>query len=356
MTTTSPNGSEAKKDLPGRGDFGGQVLVGPFAPDARSMASDAPLFGMVPEALYVWGTLRDDEGDLHTIMRRIPHDGKATSRRTLVVQTTMGGADSLRMHPCGRDSAPHTDPIRELIDDDTIEWRSNAQVKGAPFRLRWANKTCSWVEEGVFDLTGTLIEPGMQWCTLGPRVGLAYIATIYLLEGTIFGRPCRGLIGFDQIYMYEGGEVYKKLDPLIEDGLEHLWYTWATSYKDGSIDAGHFMLGNNRFGFGILTDESGKVRVSTDVDGEVSFDAEEHYWQTGARFSFGDEEYEFIPDERGRMPDLGRIPNPQVDGRWRRVGDTREPDVWFAWGEAVPENGPRPQRRRYDVGSRRSEQ
>jgi hypothetical protein len=47
------------------------------------------------------------------------------------------------------------------------------------------------------------------------------------------------------------------------------------------------------------------------------------------------------------MPDLGNIPNPQVDGRWRRVGDTREPDVWFAWGEAVPANGARPRRQRY---------
>lgn len=88
------------------------------------------------------------------------------------------------------------------------------------------------------------------------------------------------------------------------------------------------------------------VRCSTDVDGEVTFD-EANYWQTGARFRMGDSEYEFLPDPRGRMPDLGPIPNPQVDGRWRRVGDTREPDVWFAWGEAVPSNGRTPKRRRY---------
>ena len=333
--------------LPGRGDFSGQTLVGPFQPNAASMHSDAPLFGMPPEALYVWGTLRDDQGDLHAIMRRIPHNGKPTSRRRLVVQSTVGGASELRMHDCGLGSAPHTNPVRELIGDDAIEWRSNSEVDGAPFRLRWANETCEWVEEGTFELRGTLIKPGMQWCVPGPRAGLAYIATIYLLEGTIFGRPCRGLIGFDQIHMYEGGEVYRTLDPLIEDGLEHLWYTWATVYKDGSLDAGHFMLGNERFGFGILTDENGNVRVETDVDGEVTY-GDDGYWQTGARFNFGDAEYEFLPDDRGRMPDLGPIPNPQVEGRWRRVGDTREPDVWFAWGEAVPSNGPRPRRRKYE--------
>jgi len=45
------------------------------------------------------------------------------------------------------------------------------------------------------------------------------------------------------------------------------------------------------------------------------------------------------------MPDLGPIPNTQVDGRWRRVGDTREPAVWFAWGEVVSHIGRRPRRR-----------
>jgi hypothetical protein len=202
------------------------------------------------------------------------------------------------------------------------------------------------VEQGTFELHGTLIKPGMRWYVPGTRASMAYIATIYRMEGRMFGRSCRGPIGFDQVYMYEGGEVYQRLDPLLEEGLEHLWYTWATCYKDGTLDAGHFMLGNKRFGFAIVTDETGAVRCSTDVDGEVSFD-EEHYWQTGARLRMGEVEYEFLPDPRGRMPDLGPIPNPQVEGRWRPVGDTREPDVWFAWGEAVPATGQRPNRRTY---------
>lgn len=332
--------------LPGRGEFGGQVVAGPYQPNAAAMDSNDTLFGMPPEALYLWGTLRDVEGDLHTIMRRIPHDGKPKSRRRLVVQSTIGGADALRMHPCGMASAAHVDPIRELIDENTIEWRSNPEADGAPFLARWGNETCRWVEEGVFDLTGTLIGPGLQWYVPGKRASMAYVATIYRLKGSIFDRPCEGLIGFDQIYMYEGGEVYQKLDPLIEDGLEHLWYTWATCYRDGSIDAGHFMLGNNRFGFAITTNEQQDVRITTDVDGEVAY-GEDGYWPIGATFRMGTKEYEFLPDPRGRMPDLGPIPNPQVDGRWRPVGDTREPEVWYAWGETVPASGPRPTRRTY---------
>jgi hypothetical protein len=195
MTLTEPVTTD--QSLPGRGDFEGQAMVGPFEPDAASMDSDSPLYGMPPEALYLWGTLRDDDGDLHTIMRRIPHDGRPTGRRRLVVQSTIGGAGELRMHECGRQSAPHVDPIRELIDADTIEWRSNPLADGAPFHARWANETCEWVEHSTFELHGTLIKPGMQWYVPGPRASMAYVATIYKLEGTIFGRRCRGLIGFD---------------------------------------------------------------------------------------------------------------------------------------------------------------
>ncbi|MGF6743472.1 hypothetical protein [Paraburkholderia atlantica] len=67
--------------------------------------------------------------------------------------------------------------------------------------------------------------------------------------------------------------------------------------------------------------------------------------------AFGDE-WEFIPDPKGRLVGLGTLKNPQVDGRWRRVGDTREPDVWFAWGEAAPEHGDRPVNRLPDLGTR----
>jgi hypothetical protein len=42
------------------------------------------------------------------------------------------------------------------------------------------------------------------------------------------------------------------------------------------------------------------------------------------------------------MPDfLGKSQpsTPQQAGRWRRVGDTREPDIYWAWGEINPASG-----------------
>ena len=55
----------------------------------------------------------------------------------------------------------------------------------------------------------------------------------------------------------------------------------------------------------------------------------------------GKEEWEFLPDPKGRMLDfVGGFPiTAQQEGRWRRVGDTREPDRWMAWGESDKRNG-----------------
>jgi hypothetical protein len=323
-----------------RGDFEWQPVVGTFEPTAEDMHADRSYFGMLPEALYLWGTLRDDEGDLHTIMRRIPHrDEPGGSRRRLIIQSTIGGTDHLAMHAIGREAAPN-DGFQRTLEGDRVRWTSAPDAPGRPFEVWWESGWCGWREEGTFDLNGTMVRPGLHWYLPGRDAGMYYVANIFELEGEIFGRHCRGLIGFDQIYMYEGGEVYKTKDALVGEKLELAWYTWATRYKDGTLDAGHFMLGNDRFGFAVLGDEHGNVRWDYDVNGEVTF-GPDGYWHTGIRFSALGEEWEFIPDERGRMPDLGPIPNPQVEGRWRRVGDDREPDVWYAWGESAPSHGTR---------------
>ena len=45
---------------PHRGDFGWQPLVSAFEPTLEDMMSERSYFGMQPEALYLWGTFRDE--------------------------------------------------------------------------------------------------------------------------------------------------------------------------------------------------------------------------------------------------------------------------------------------------------
>jgi hypothetical protein len=290
--------------------------------------------------LYLWGTLRDDDGDLHAILRRVPHSAaSAGGWKRLVVQSTMGGKDHLAMHPSGRASAANNTVVRTL-ENGRVRWSSDDDPDRRPFEAWWEPGRCSWREDGTFHLDGTMIEPGMHWYLPGRDAGMYYVSTLFELEGEIFGRPCRGMMGFDQVHMHEGGAMYQNKDVMVGEKLELFWYTWATRYTDGSLDAGHFALGNDRFGFAVITDADGNVRQDDHVEGEVTF-GDDGYWHTGISFSALGEQWEFIPDPRGRMPDLGPIPNPQIDGRWRRVGDEREPAVWFGWGESAPAHGQR---------------
>jgi hypothetical protein len=340
--------------MPRRGDFGWQPLASAFEPTIEDMMSDRAYFGMPPEALYLWGTFRDENGDIYCPMRRIP-SGLATNakdtRRRFYLCTTAGHEDQgMQMHPVGKLSVPNDGCIRTL-ESGRIHWRSNPQQRGNHFHVTWTPEECSWQEEGAMDIKGKLVKPGMHWYLPGRDAGMYYVANIFEMEGTILGKKVRGMIGFDPIHMYEGGEIYKSKDALVQEKLELVWYTWATRYKDGTIDAGHFTLGNDMFGFAILTNENAEVRFTYDVNGAVDFGSN-GYWQEGIRYSAFGEEWEFIPDPKGRLIGLGELKNPQVDGRWRRVGDTREPDVWFAWGETAPSHGSRPSNRLPGTGQR----
>lgn len=337
---------------PRMGEYAFQHVVGAFQPSLEDMASTAPLMGMNPEGLYLWGTLRDEDGNIFSPMRRIPYDlpgAKPDTRRYFYLQHNVG-SDALHLAKEGRRSAPNDDHLFG-IEGDKVVWRSHPDAPGNPFLAEWTPETCRWVEEETMDIRGRLLKPGLQWYLPSRSASTAYVACIFLVEGTCLGRKVRGLIGFDVIYMYPGGEVYKTKDALVQAELELMWYTWATVFKDGSFDAGHFMIGNDLSGFAILTNEKEEVRFTYDVDCEVTF-GPDGYWHTGITAQAFGEEFIFTPDPRGRMPDLGPIPNPQVDGIWLRPGETREPDVWFAWGESAPTHGSVPRQRQPGVGRR----
>ena len=150
----------------------------------------------------------------------------------------------------------------------------------------------------------------------------------------------RGFYGADDMYMH--GQIYHH-DLLIGKQLHITWYTWATRYTDGTLDAGHFMLGHDGLGMLLLCDETGAVNRTTDVNGIVELDST-GTWPARIEVHAPGQWWEFLPDAKGRMVDFMPIPNPQAEGRWRRVGDTREPAHWFAYGEVAPSHGTVPRR------------
>lgn len=344
--------------FPHRGHFGWKTLLGAYEPDAEAMIDTSPIFGLDPEMTFAYGCLRTQAGDMYEMVRSIRARDReepefAVALSGFVAQTTAGhGDDCFHVMPLSAEAATSKHAVKELVENDTkAVWRSaeNAptplgEPDGKAFAISCTGDTFSWTEEGVMEVTGKLIGPGLHWYLPEKDLGIYYVSLIFLCEGTVLGEPVRGIIALDQSYMQEGGIMYRRKCSLVGQEVHRLWYTWATVYKDGTIDAGHFQVGHGRSGFALLTDEKGEPYFSNHVDAEFQLreDADGRPWPEHIRLDVEGQAWEFVPDPKGTMPDLLTFiqsSTPQNEGRWRRVGDEREPDVWFAWGEIAPEHG-----------------
>jgi hypothetical protein len=320
---------------PRRTDFDWRCVVGAVDTDAADYTAEVQL-GLPLSQTFVYGTVRDADGTIWTPMRRLSAgDGGGEN---LLLQTDHD-SDAMHIHRTGRGSARGFG-VRRTHDGGALRLDSDPDAPGAAFSVRADAETFRWIEEGTLELEGVAVPPGLHWHLPDRQRGMYYLSQIYEVRGRLLDRDVRGFIPLDQLWM--DGQVYVD-DIFIGEHAEVAWYTWATRYRDGSFDGGHFLLGHRKLGFAIVYDEHGDVAATTDVDGRVILDGDGP-WPERIEVSADGVEWEFLPAPTGRMVDLMPIPNPQIEGRWRRVGDGREPAHWFAWGEIAPTHGtvPRP--------------
>jgi len=325
-----------------RGSFGGQAVIGAHQSSAAAMIDDRTFFGLPRERTFFYGNLRDADGNLYEIVRGIAGEGFG-GLNTLFVQSSEG-RDTLHVVPALGAAAASSAGVKGRLEADMAVWSSPAAAQGKPFRITMNGdgSKATWFEKDVLDVSGTLMGPGLQWHVPDPDGSEFYVSQIYEMAGTILGKKVRGVLALDQSYLPQGMLMYSGQDPLFRPDQHHrCWYTWATRYTDGSYDSGHFVLGTERVGFALLTNDRGETTLSTKVTGEVKLSPND-IWPVGITVDVEGEKWEFLPDRKGRMPDLlnGNIQSvtPQNEGQWRRVGERRTPAVWFAWGE-VQSNG-----------------
>lgn len=322
---------------PAAGAFGGKAIVGPHQPSAAAMLSTEPVLGLPAKMRFIYGCLRDDDGNLSEWLRNFNIDPELKNGG-LFLQSSLG-KDALRAVPEVFTAA--ADTAVSSTENGAVTWRSPEGARGKPFRLTMAadGTTVNWREEGILDVTGELLGPGLQWYIAALSGSELYVSQIYEMKGTALGKPVRGVMAFDKVYLPDGMKLYGGKDPLFREQSHHrAWYTWGTRYEDGGYDAGHFVLGTDRIGFALLTNERQQLVLDTDVTGQVELVANEPWPRRITVRTSAGAEWEFLPDPKGRMPDMLNTGvtaafTPQCEGRWRRVGDTRKPVAWFAWGE-----------------------
>jgi hypothetical protein len=335
----------AHKTLPATGSFDCAALASGRGFDASEfIATAGPLPGLEQEAGYIWGTVRDDDGTLYSVMRRITpaassteSDGRKSLGGKLIVLSAEPGADAMEMRREPRGAADSADISGTLIDENTACLSSSAGAAGRPMRLVLGTDDFSYREDDVIDVTGRLAVPPLQWYLPGPKASLLYTTQTWQVDGELTGKHVRGFLFWEQAWMLPGARLYVDKDPL-HDAQYLTWYSWANQWADGSCEVGHFLFGQHDFHVGVTAHSDGTVTSARQMDARVTR-ADDGYWHAGIDYDLDGTAWVCEASQEGRMRGLGQIPNPQQEARIHRLEDTRTPQSWMAWGETVPAAG-----------------
>ncbi len=328
-------------EIPERADFVYQILVAPHKASGTAMNETRGFFGLPLSKSMPFGSVRDEEGNIYSFVRSVMSPGGTPNPTKFLYQSTRLDDCHLRLDQARMALQALTPLPLQSLENDTVHWSSVPDEPGNAWQLSASGESLSWTEDGLFELKGTLIGHGMQWYLPGVDWGTFYVSQLYDLAGTCEGRPVKGVMALDQVYLAEGGAIHFMKDLVVNNKMHILWWSFATIYKDGSFDAGSLMVGHDHLGYAILMDESGAVRCTTSIEGVTRHKPGSYFASEVVVTLEGGEQWEFLPDPKGEMIDfVGGFPiTAQQEGRWRRVGDTREPDRWMAWGESDRRNG-----------------
>lgn len=332
----------------GKGHFGGAALAGTFDFDPAQLVDDATHLGLSREATYCWGTCRDAAGDIFVFARRMAASGAdgagaldgAGVQRSMsdrfILQSTIEGADQLRLRREGRFTAV-TDRAERAIEHGRAVFRLPASDKRGAMELS-AGDDVNYREADVLNLSGARVGPAIHWYLPAGPAALYYTAQTWTVSGSILGRDVEGFLFLEEAYMPPGGRLYVNHDPLHAVNYR-LWFPFATTWDDGSTEVGVFLANDGAFSVGIVANAEGTVTVADAVAVKIERGSD-NYWIESALLDVDGEPWEIVPDSRGRMMDFGPMLNAQQEALVRRVGETRTPRTWAAWGETIPKNDP----------------
>ncbi|MBB4615067.1 hypothetical protein [Novosphingobium taihuense] len=329
-------------NAPQRGDFQWLGMSGSFEPSVEGASDPRGYFGLVPEATYPWGTFRDEEGKVYIFMRRFPFDGLTEPPREAGTRSTIGRRavlfvqnDAGELHVDHRSirTGYNTDTIIE-VDGEKIVWHADeVDEKRRGFHAVYRPDRLEYREDGLIDIAGPSLKPGLQWYLPGRDNGLFYTSQTFACEGTILGKKVTGFLFIEQAYMKPDGVLYMVNDVLVGAETHLTWYSFATEYEGGEFEFGHFIVGHDRLGIGVVSNQNGLVVQSSTVSAKVSRATDG--WSERVDLDVDGQAWEIIQPVDLRILPTAHTPNRQQEGMVRRVGETRKAVRWMAWGETA---------------------
>ncbi|MCA2245455.1 hypothetical protein JF781_24235 [Mycobacterium sp. WUMAC-067] len=296
---------------PGPADFGGRCLIGECTFDAELLLPSTSYFGLQKSGSYLYGTLRDDDGNLLRMLRAVESE---QSRLASLFAAKPGG--QLQRHPgssemwCGRTSITR--------NGDAVVMSSVGADDSQRFRFLHAPDGCGWGDGDVLAVAGDVIGPAIQWFNTWDG-GACFSATSkYRVRGTFLGRTVEGFVGHEIHYFAAG---FNWLNAPYGQGREICWQQVANEYTDGSMVQGTFAYGADGWGFAMLHDEHGAFVATTDVSAEATVRG--NGYPQSIRYEFLGQSWTWRIDPQGERPSIPGVAMLGADGTCQRDGDTR---------------------------------
>jgi hypothetical protein len=319
-----------------RGNFNFRSVVSTFEFAARDAYLEREYFGLAPMGTYFFSCVSDDEGNFYAPIRKV-----VTEMSTGLQLSSNLDADNLEIAPQVFLASHRGAGVKWAhgAESDRFTVGAAATPYSQPFELTIADDEFSWGEGELMHIAGRRLGLGYQWYTPNSdeRGGNFYASQAFAASGHVQGRPVSGYMSIDSFYG-PTGQVYNN-GPIF-NAVEMAWVSFVNTYADGEHESGGLCLGKEHWGFALVSDHSGPIVETTEIEADVRLDADK-YVET-ARYLAGGTEWEFSAIERGQMRALAAARGDAYHGqagRVRRVGDDRVPLTSHAWIETFPLNG-----------------
>jgi hypothetical protein len=316
-------------DAPGPGDFLGNCLVGECRFDAELLLPSSTYFGLPKAASYVYGTWRDEQGNLLRALRGLEQD---SSDFTFAFEALTGG--QLERDPTVN-AALYRGPID--ISRTASDVTFVASEGEDHFAFEHHRASFSWNDGDILRIVGAQIAPAIQWFNSWPEGGCFSATAKYRASGQFLGRNVEGFVGHEIHYMPAG---VSWMDSPYGHGREICWQQIANEYDDGSLEQATFAVGSDGWGFALIHDQDGVFHSSTDVVADA--DVLDNEYPARVTYRFDDQAWTWRLDPQGQR--ARTIPNAPLgaDGTCIREGETRGVRYsmgnsdWWTDGRAAP--------------------
>ncbi|MFN8628600.1 MAG: hypothetical protein U0587_21855 [Candidatus Binatia bacterium] len=172
----------------------------------------------------------------------------------------------------------------------------------------------------MLSVSGAVVASPTQWFNPWRTGGGGYAVTMkFRAPGTVLGIPGDGFFAHE-VHFFPNNRNFVN-SPYGWGGREIHWGHMATAYRDGTMIDASLAVGADGWGFALLTDETGSLRVTTEL--EVRADVRPNGYPERILYRFMGEEWlwRIAPNgERANVESGGLL---GAEGIFGRLGDER---------------------------------